>query len=299
MQIGFVGLGTMGRPIATHLLDAGHTLKAYARSPLDEPLASRVGRLAHSAGEVAAAAEVVFLMVRDTPDVDEVAFGERGLVHHVTPGSVIVDLSSVSPAATRGFAERMAARGVAWIDAPVSGGEVGARERTLSAMCGGEVPAFERVRPLLACFAQRIRHLGPAGAGQACKLVNQVVVALNLLAVAEGLALARHGGVEPALARDAMLGGFAESRCLQLHGGRMVSGDFEPGFALGLHLKDLRNAMRWAADLGAHAPALQAVLGLFEQAAAQGWGGHDHSVVARLYGADAGPRQPDSASLSQ
>jgi len=224
-------------------------------------------------------------MVRDTPDVEEVAFGEQGLVHHVAPGSVIVDLSSVSPAATRRFAERMAARGVVWIDAPVSGGEVGARERTLSVMCGGEARAFERVRPLLACFAQRIRHLGPAGAGQACKLVNQIVVALNLLAVAEGLSLARHGGVEPALARDAMLGGFADSRCLQLHGGRMVSGDFEPGFMLGLHLKDLRNAMQWAADLGAQVPALQAALALFEKAAAQGWGEHDHSVLARLYGA--------------
>src|SRR5262249_38820863 len=238
-RIGFIGLGIMGRPMARNLLGAGSDLVVHSRSPgpVDE-LVNEGARRAESPAEVAASSDVVILMLPDTPDVETVLFGPEGVVTEVGDGALVIDMSSVEPLATRRFAERIGEAGAEMLDAPVSGGEKGAIDGTLSIMIGGSAEAVERAMPLFEVLGGSIVHVGPSGAGQICKACNQLVVGATIEAVAEALALAERCGVDAVMVRQALLGGFAGSRVLEVHGQRMLDRTFEPGFRARLHLKD-------------------------------------------------------------
>ncbi len=244
MDLGFVGLGIMGRPMATNLLKGGHTLHLHSRSGVPEDLKALGGRACESGREVAERAAVVFCMVPDTPDVEKVLFAPGGVAEGLGPGKAVVDMSSISPIETRRFAERVRALGCDYLDAPVSGGDVGARAATLTIMVGGDAAAFERVRPLLGLLGRSITHVGGVGDGQVCKVANQIVVALTIEAVAEALLYASKAGADPAKVRQALLGGFAGSRVLEVHGERMLQRRFEPGARVALHQKDSRQRAR-------------------------------------------------------
>ena len=243
-EIGFIGLGTMGLPMAGHLAAAGHRLHLVKhRKPIPEALLS-AGAVEHrTAKEVAAASEVVILMLPDTPDVEAVLFGKDGVAAGLSKGKLVIDMSSISPTATRDFAARIAKLGADYLDAPVSGGEVGAKAATLSIMVGGKEAVFERAKPLFEKMGKAITLVGKVGDGQVCKVANQIVVALNIEAVAEALVLASKAGADPARVRQALLGGFAASRILEVHGERMIKRTFNPGFRINLHRKDLRLAL--------------------------------------------------------
>lgn len=285
MRVGFVGLGIMGKPMARNLLRAGYPVTVHNRSrpPVDELVAEGAADGGSPRG-VAEQSEVVITMLPDTPDVEQVTFGPQGLVEGLRPGSVLVDMSTISPVATRSIAARLRERGVEMLDAPVSGGQRGAEEGTLSIMVGGDPQTFERVRPLFQALGKSVVHVGPVGAGQVCKACNQVVVALTLQAVAEALVLAERNGVDPARVRQALLGGFAGSRILEVHGQRMLEGNYQPGFRVRLHHKDLRIALETGRSAGVPMLGTALVHELLGAVVARGWGDLDHSALARLVG---------------
>ncbi|MFN3286218.1 MAG: 2-hydroxy-3-oxopropionate reductase [bacterium] len=285
MRVGFVGLGIMGKPMARNLLRAGYPVTVHNRSrpPVDELVAEGATDGGSPRG-VAEQSEVVITMLPDTPDVEQVTFGPQGLVEGLRPGSVLVDMSTISPVATRSIAARLRERGVEMLDAPVSGGQRGAEEGTLSIMVGGDPQTFERVRPLFQVLGKNVVHVGPVGAGQVCKACNQVVVALTLQAVAEALVLAERNGVDPARVRQALLGGFAGSRILEVHGQRMLEGNYQPGFRARLHHKDLRIALETGRSAGVPMLGTALVHELLGAVVTRGWGDLDHSALVRLVG---------------
>lgn len=290
MRVGFVGLGIMGKPMARNLLRAGHEVTVHNRSrPPVEELVAQGAADGGSPRGVAERSEVVITMLPDTPDVEQVTFGPQGLVEGLRPGSVLVDMSTISPVATRSMAARLQERGVAMLDAPVSGGQRGAEEGTLSIMVGGDPQTFERVRPILEVLGKNVVHVGPVGAGQVCKACNQVVVALTIQAVAEALVLAERNGVDPRRVRQALLGGFAGSRILEVHGQRMLDGDLRPGFRARLHHKDLRIALETGRSAGVPLLGTALVHELLGVLVARGWGDLDHSALVRLVSELAGP----------
>jgi 2-hydroxy-3-oxopropionate reductase len=281
MNVGFVGLGVMGRPMAGNLVKGGHALHLFSRSGVPAELVAQGGRACASGREVAARSEVIFSMVPDAADVARVLFGEGGVAEGLSPGKTFVDMSSISPVATRELAARLAALGCEYVDAPVSGGDVGAREATLTVMVGGTEAGFARARPLLELLGRNVTHVGPSGAGQTAKVANQIVVALTIEAVAEALLFAAKAGVDPARVRQALLGGFASSRVLEVHGQRMIERRFEPGARIALHRKDLENALAGARAMGLALPGTALAQQLFNACAAHGGDGWDHSAMVR------------------
>ena len=279
-KIGFIGLGIMGAPMAGHLLDAGHQLFVHTRSSAPEPFASKATVCA-SGTELARKADIVFIMVPDTPDVEKVLFGEGGVAAGLSKGKAVVDCSSIDPIATRGFAKRIAELGCSYVDAPVSGGEVGAKAASLTIMCGGDEADFERVKPLLDKMGKNVTLVGGVGDGQVCKVANQIIVALNIAAVGEALVFASKAGADPAKVRQALMGGFAASRILEMHGERMIKRSFAPGFRIALHQKDLNLAMQSARSLGVALPQTAGAAQLMNACAALGYGQQDHSALVR------------------
>jgi 2-hydroxy-3-oxopropionate reductase len=256
INIGFIGPGIMGGPMALNLMKGGHKLWVYARRPEATQALVKAGATScTTAMEVATHADVIFLIVSDTPDVESVIFGENGIAKGARKGSVIVDMSTISPTATKVFAERLAKQGVDMLDAPVSGGETGAINGTLSIMVGGNTKVFERVKPLFELMGKNIVLVGGNGAGQVAKACNQIVVAVTIEAVAEALTFARKNGADAAKVRDALMGGFAGSKVMEVHGKRMLDNEFKPGFKVGLHQKDMRIVMETAHQLGVALPA--------------------------------------------
>jgi 2-hydroxy-3-oxopropionate reductase len=283
-RTGFIGLGIMGLPMAVNLVEAGYPLTVHNRSRgAVEELSARGATPADSPREVAAKSEVVITMLPDSPDVEAVVLGPGGVLEGISEGSLYIDMSTIDPAVSRRIAETMSQRGVDAVDAPVSGGEPAAREGKLSIMCGGSERAVDRARPIFDVLAKTTTHIGPAGAGQVTKAANQVVVALTIQAVAEALMLARQAGVDPARVREALLGGFAQSRILDLHGQRMLDGAFDPGFKLRLHRKDLAIALQLGREVQMALLATGQAAGLMDALLAQGAGERDHSALALIY----------------
>lgn len=255
-KLGFVGLGIMGRPMALNLCKAGHALWVHARRAESmQPLIDAGATACISPQEVAANAEIIFICVSDTSDVEHVILGDNGLLHGMRNGAVVVDMSTISPAATRRFAEELGKRGTEMLDAPVSGGEVGAINATLSIMTGGRPDVFERVRPFFTAMGKNIVLIGGNGAGQVAKACNQIVAAITIQAVAEAMTFARRQGVDASKVREALMGGFAGSKILEAHGKRMLENDFKPGFKTRLHQKDLKIVIDAAHTLGISLPA--------------------------------------------
>ncbi|MFA6902152.1 MAG: 2-hydroxy-3-oxopropionate reductase [Gallionellaceae bacterium] len=283
LKIGFIGSGIMGRPMALNLLKAGHPLWVYARrAEALQPLIAAGAIACANPMEVASQVDVIFTVVSDTPDVEQVLFGERGIASGARPGSVVVDMSTVSPAATVAFANRLAALGIDMLDAPVSGGEAGAINAALSIMVGGRDAVFERIRPLFACMGKNIVHIGGNGAGQVAKACNQIVVSVTIEAVAEALTFARKNGADPAKVREALLGGSAGSKILEVHGKRMLENNFTPGFKIGLHRKDMRIVMEAAQQSGAALPAAALVTQHLNSMAGPGESELDSSAVVKV-----------------
>jgi 2-hydroxy-3-oxopropionate reductase len=280
--IGFIGTGIMGRHMAGHLQTAGHELFVHDLNPAPPELIERGAVECGSCREVAERAEVVILMVPDTPDVAEVLFGESGVIEGLSPGKTIVDMSTISPIDTVDFARRINEKDCEYLDAPVSGGEVGAEKASLTIMVGGPEVAFERVRPLFEAMGKNITLVGDNGAGQTCKAANQIIVAMTIHAVGEALLLASTAGVDPARVRDALMGGFAGSRILELHGERMIRRTFDPGFKIRLHRKDLHLALSGAEALGLSLPGTALAQELFNSCDAYGWDDLDHSALVRV-----------------
>jgi 2-hydroxy-3-oxopropionate reductase len=282
-RIGFIGLGIMGRPMALNLRKAGHALWVHGRRPETmKPLTAAGATACSSPKDVAANADMIFICVSDTPDVEQVILGEHGLIHGVRAGSVVVDMSTISPAATRRFAEELKKRGADMLDAPVSGGEVGAINATLSIMVGGKPEVFARVQPLFAAMGKNIVHVGDHGAGQVVKACNQVVVAATIEAVAEALTFARKNGVDPAKVRAALMGGFAGSKILEVHGQRMLDNDFKPGFKVKLHQKDLKIVMDDAHKLGLALPGAALVAQHLNALMGAGDGELDSAAIVKV-----------------
>jgi len=282
-RVAFIGLGIMGRPMALNLRRAGYDLAVYARRPESmEPLAAAGAMTWRSPAQAAAQAEVIFTMVADTPDVEQVILGPGGVLEGAAPGAVVVDMSTISAAATRVIAGRLEGRGVAMLDAPVSGGESGAIAGTLSIMVGGAAPVFDRVRPLLEVLGHNIVHVGTNGAGQVCKSCNQIVVGATIAGVAEAILLARAAGVDPARVREALLGGFAASRILEVHGQRMIDGNFAPGFKARLHQKDMRIVGEAAAELGLGLPTAASIAQYLDALVGQGLGELDSAAIYKV-----------------
>jgi 2-hydroxy-3-oxopropionate reductase len=281
LHLGFIGLGIMGTPMAGHLLAAGHRLYVHTRSAVPPVLTDAGAVSCASASEVARQADVVFIMVPDTPDVEQVLFASGGVAEGLSPGKVVVDMSSISPLATQGFAQRIEALGCDHLDAPVSGGEVGARAASLTIMVGGTESAFQRVQPLLALMGQNITRVGGHGDGQTTKVANQIIVALNIAAVGEALLFASKAGADPAKVRQALMGGFAASRILEVHGERMVRRTFNPGFRIRLHQKDLNLALQGARELGVALPQTAGAAQLMQVCAAHGLSDLDHSALVQ------------------
>jgi 2-hydroxy-3-oxopropionate reductase len=280
-KLGFIGLGIMGAPMASHLVKAGHELFVHTRSKVPAELASLGAKPCGSAREVAEAADIVFLMLPDTPDVATVLFGDNGVASGLSKGKAVVDMSSISPLETKAFAERINALGCDYLDAPVSGGEVGAKAASLTIMVGGSEAAFERVKPLFELMGKNITLVGGNGDGQTCKVANQIIVALNIAAVGEALLFASKAGADPAKVRQALMGGFASSRILEVHGERMVKRTFAPGFRIGLHQKDLGLALAGARELGVALPQTAGAAQLMQACAAHGFKDLDHSALVR------------------
>ncbi|WP_193107022.1 NAD(P)-dependent oxidoreductase [Brachybacterium sp. FME24] len=282
MRIGFIGLGVMGAPMARNLLAAGHELQIHRVKDRSQDLVDAGATAAPSAAAAATGADVVILMLPDTPDVESVLLGEGGVLDALKDGALVIDMSSISPVRTEQFAAAVTEAGGQYVDAPVSGGEVGARDGALTIFVGGEDAAVERAMPLLEILGARITHMGAAGAGQATKVVNQIIVALTIEAVAEGLALAEASGIDPERVRAALDGGFASSRILELHGARMVERAFDPGFRLRLHRKDLRLAQDSASHRGIALPGTETVAAQMDEALSRQWQDLDHSALFRL-----------------
>ena len=278
-RLGFIGLGIMGAPMAGHLRAAGHDLCVNTRSEVPRSLLDAGAVACKTPAEVAAKADVIFTMVPDTPDVAKVLFGEGGVASALGKGKTVVDMSSIAPIETQEFAKKIEAAGADWLDAPVSGGEVGAKAASLTIMVGGRDEVFARVQPLFALMGKNITHVGPAGAGQITKVANQIIVALNIAAVGEALVFASKAGADPARVRQALMGGFAASRVLEVHGERMIKRTFAPGFRIKLHQKDLNLALQGARSLGLALPNTAMTAQLMQACAAQGDDQLDHSAL--------------------
>ena len=281
LKIGFVGLGIMGTPMAGHLIAAGHQLYVFTLGKMPETIAGTRATQCVTARGVAERADIVFLMVPDTPDVEAALFGETGIASGLSKGKVVVDMSSISPLATKAFAQKVNALGCDYLDAPVSGGEVGAKNATLSIMVGGPDAVFERVRPLFELMGKNITLVGGNGDGQTAKVANQIIVALTIEAVGEALLFASRAGADPARVRQALMGGFASSKILEVHGDRMIKRTFDPGFRIELHQKDLNLALTSARALGVSLPNTATAQELFNACAAHGGKAWDHSAMVR------------------
>jgi len=279
-ELGFVGLGIMGKPMVGHLLKAGHTVYVYdiVKESLSE-MEKQGARVCRSSREVAQKTKIIFVMVPDTPDVEAALFGKDGVAEGMQSGSIVVDMSSISPLATKEFAKRLQAKGVAMLDAPVSGGQVGAQNATLSIMVGGAADVFAKIKPYFELMGKNITLVGGNGDGQTCKVANQIVVALTIEAVSEALVFASKAGADPAKVRAALLGGFAHSRILELHGEKMIKRTFQPGFRIRLHQKDLNLALEAARKLGICLPNTATAQELFNAVAAAGGIDLDHSAM--------------------
>ena len=281
MKVGFIGLGIMGKPMAGHLLAGGHEIFAFTLGKMPEAIAGTRATQCVTARGVAERADIVFLMVPDTPDVEAALFGETGIASGLSKGKVVVDMSSISPLATKAFAQKVNALGCDYLDAPVSGGEVGAKNATLSIMVGGPDAVFERVRPLFELMGKNITLVGGNGDGQTAKVANQIIVALTIEAVGEALLFASRAGADPARVRQALMGGFASSKILEVHGDRMIKRTFDPGFRIELHQKDLNLALTSARALGVSLPNTATAQELFNACAAHGGKAWDHSAMVR------------------
>jgi 2-hydroxy-3-oxopropionate reductase len=281
MNLGFIGLGIMGAPMCGHLIAAGHQLYVHTRGKLPPAIAGTSAQACASGREVAQRADIVFTMVPDTPDVAAVLFGENGVAAGLSPGKLVVDMSSISPLETKAFAKRINDLGCDYLDAPVSGGEVGAKAASLTIMVGGPEAAFERALPLLQAMGKNITLVGGNGDGQTTKVANQIIVALNIAAVGEALVFASKAGADPAKVRQALMGGFAASRILEVHGERMIKRTFAPGFRIQLHQKDLNLALQGARALGVALPGTANAAQLMQACAANGMAELDHSALVR------------------
>lgn len=282
MKIGFVGAGIMGAPMAGHLQAGGHDLFLVKhRSPLPQALLDGGATECASKKEVAENAEVVITMVPDTPDVERALFDDDGVAAGLSKGKTVVDMSSISPIETKVIAERIKQLGCEYLDAPVSGGEIGAKNAALTIMVGGSDAAFAKVKPLFELMGKNITLVGGVGAGQTAKVANQIVVALTIEAVAEALVFASKAGVDPAKVREALMGGFAGSKILEVHGERMIKRTFDPGFRVNLHQKDLNLALSGARALGVCLPNTATAQELYNACAAQGWSDCDHSILVQ------------------
>ncbi|ABP34174.1 2-hydroxy-3-oxopropionate reductase [Polynucleobacter asymbioticus] len=281
LKLGFIGLGIMGAPMAGHLVNAGYEVFINTRSKVSPDLANSKAIQCKTPSEVAEKADLIFLMLPDTPDVEKVLFGEHGLASGLSKGKVVVDMSSISPIATKEFAKKMNALGCDYLDAPVSGGEVGAKNATLSIMVGGEEGVFNKVKPIFDLMGKNINLVGSNGDGQTAKVANQIIVALNIEAVAEALLFASKAGADPAKVRQALMGGFAGSKILEVHGERMVKRTFDPGFRIELHQKDLNLALNSARALGVSLPNTANAQELFNACSAHGGKAWDHSAMVK------------------
>lgn len=279
-NVGFIGTGIMGLPMAEHLIKGGHTLFIFDhKKPV--ALLEAGAAMCANATEVAQKADIIITMVPDTPDVEAVLFGDQGVAAGLSKGKIVVDMSSISPIATKEFAKRINELGCEYLDAPVSGGEVGARAASLTIMVGGPETAFEKVKPLFELMGKNITLVGGNGDGQTTKVANQIIVALNIQAVSEALLFASKAGADPAKVRQALMGGFAASRILEVHGERMVKRTFNPGFRIALHQKDLNLALQGAKSLGVSLPNTAVVQELMNSLAANGGAGLDHSALCQ------------------
>jgi len=281
MKVGFIGLGIMGKPMAGHILAGGHELYVHGRRGAPSELVAKGAKECKSGAEVARNAEVVIVMVPDTPDVEAVLFGANGVAEGISAGKTVVDMSSISPIATKDFAKRIGERGGAYLDAPVSGGEVGAKNATLSIMVGGPQAVFDKVKPLFELMGKNITLVGGNGDGQTAKVANQIIVALTIEAVGEALLFASKAGADPNKVRQALMGGFASSKILEVHGERMVKRTFNPGFRIELHQKDLNLALSSARALGVSLPNTATAQELFNACVAHGGAKWDHSAMVR------------------
>jgi len=280
-KLGFIGLGIMGAPMAQHLIKAGHEVFLHSRSGVSPALLGAGGLACANAQDVAQQADIIFLMLPDTPDVARVLFDAKGVSAGLSAGKTVVDMSSISPMETKGFAEQINALGCDYLDAPVSGGEVGAKAASLTIMVGGPGAAFELVRPLFELMGKNITLVGGNGDGQTCKVANQIIVALNITAVGEALLFASKAGADPVKVRQALMGGFAASRILEVHGERMIKRTFAPGFRIGLHQKDLNLALQGARELGVALPQTASAAQLMQVCSANGMQDLDHSALVR------------------
>ena len=282
-KIGFVGLGIMGKPQALNLIKGGYQVAVYARRAESmQPLKEAGAISCTSPQEVAAQCDVVITMVADTPDVEQVIFGDNGIALGAKSGAVVIDMSTISPVATKSMAKRLAAKGVDMIDAPVSGGEVGAVNATLTIMCGGKQAVFDKVKPILACMGKTITLVGDSGAGQVAKACNQIVVGVSIEAVSEALTLARSMGVDPAKVREALMGGFAGSKIMEIHGKRIIDNDFKPGFKVKLHQKDMRIVLDAAHEIGLNLPGAALFAQHLNALMGSGDGELDSSAIAKV-----------------
>jgi 2-hydroxy-3-oxopropionate reductase len=280
-DVGFIGLGIMGAPMAANLLAAGHRLFLHTRSSVPPALLEQGGIECGSAAEVAEKSEIIITMVPDTPDVELVLFGTKGVAEGLSPGKIVVDMSSISPVETKLFAKKINDLGCDYLDAPVSGGEVGAKAASLTIMIGGPEAAFEKVKPLFEKMGKNITLVGGNGDGQTTKVANQIIVALTIEAVGEALVFASKAGADPAKVRQALMGGFAASRILEVHGERMIKRTFNPGFRVVLHQKDLNLALTAARAIGVSLPNTATAQELFNVCAAHGGQGWDHSGMVK------------------
>ena len=281
LKLGFVGLGIMGAPMAGHLIRAGHEVFINTRSKVPEELANSAAIVCSSPAEVAQQADIIITMVPDTPDVEKVLFGEKGIAAGLTKGKIVVDMSSISPIATKEFAHKINALGCEYLDAPVSGGQLGAKGATLTIMVGGDDATFAKVKPVFELMGKNITLVGENGAGQITKVANQIIVALNIEAVAEALLFASKAGADPAKVREALMGGFASSKILEVHGERMIKRTFDPGFRIELHQKDLNLALSTAKALGVSLPNTATAQELLNSCSAHGGKAWDHSAMVR------------------
>jgi 2-hydroxy-3-oxopropionate reductase len=280
-KIGFVGLGIMGTPMAGHLIKAGHEVFLFNIPSVPSTLVEAGGKLCHNGKEVAQKADIIITMVPDTPHVRAALFDTNGVAEGLTPGKIVVDMSSISPLDTKEFAKRINDLGCQYLDAPVSGGEVGAKNATLSIMVGGTEATFEKIKPVFELMGKNITLVGKNGDGQTAKVANQIIVALNIEAVGEALLFAAKAGADPAKVRLALMGGFAASKILEVHGERMIKRTFDPGFRIELHQKDLNLALSSARALGVSLPNTATAQELFNACAARGGKAWDHSAMVR------------------
>nr|WP_321458282.1 2-hydroxy-3-oxopropionate reductase [uncultured Cohaesibacter sp.] len=280
-KVGFIGTGIMGAPMAEHLLEGGHEVLAFDVVGVPESLKQKGATVAASSKEVAEKSDIIIVMVPDTPHVAAVLFGENGVAEGISAGKTVIDMSSISPVDTKEFAKKINDLGCEYVDAPVSGGEVGAKAASLTIMCGGSEKGFATAKPLFDLMGKNITLVGGNGDGQTCKVANQIIVALNIEAVSEALLFASKAGADPAKVREALMGGFASSKILEIHGERMIKRTFDPGFRIELHQKDLNLALSNAKAMGISLPNTATAQELFNACAANGGKAWDHSAMVK------------------